>query len=68
MTKIIKKSSENNIILDKTEINSSILSSKVFSSDGIYIKKYNPQKIDSNENIKYKKENANIYITKLKKC
>ena len=68
MTKIIKKSSENNIILDKTEINSSVLSSEVFSLDGIYIKKYNPQKIESNENIKYKKEDTNIYITKLKKC
>ena len=56
MTKIIKESSENNIILDKTEINSSILSSGVFSSDGIYIKKYTPQKEDSN-----------IYIAKLKK-
>ena len=56
MSKRIKESSENNIILDKTEINSSILSSGVFSSDGIYIKKYTPQKEDSN-----------IYIAKLKK-
>ena len=67
MTKIIKESTENNIILDKTEINSSISTLGVYTSDGIYIKRYIPQISEENENVEKTKKDENIYITDLKK-
>ena len=61
MTKRIKEA--NNIVLDRTEINSKILSSGQFSSDNIFIKKFISQnEEDEKEPIKYisslKKENV----------
>ena len=61
MTKRIKEA--NNIVLDRTEINSKILSSGQFSSDNIFIKKFISQnEEDEKELIKYisllKKENV----------
>ena len=57
MTKRTKELSDNNIILNKTEINSSILSTGEYSSNDIFIKKY----ITNNE------EPINKYICTLKK-
>ena len=67
MSKRIKESLENTIILDKTEINSKILSSGEYSSDGIYIKKYIIQKDEEKENNKEIKEDSKKYISKINK-
>ena len=61
MTKIVKE--ENNIILDRNEINSKILSSGEFSSDNIFIKKYISQKDEEGED----KNEPNKYISTLRK-
>ena len=61
MTKILKE--ENNIILDRNEINSKILSSGEFSSDNIFIKKYISQKDEEGED----KNEPNKYISTLRK-
>ena len=63
MSKRIKESSENNIIFDKTEINSYISSKGEYSSDNIFIKKYIPLNNEENEN----DEGANKYVTLIKK-
>lgn len=63
MAKRIKESRENSIILDKTEINSNILSIGEYSSDNIFIKKYIPQNNEENEN----DEETIKYVTSLKK-
>ena len=67
MAKRIKESSENVIILDKAEINSSILSTGEFSSDNIFIKKYNLEKKEDDESDKESAEESNKYIANLRK-
>ena len=67
MSKRIKESSENNIILDKTEINSSILSTGEFSSDNVLIKKYILPKNEDDENDTESIKESNRYLTVLRK-
>ena len=66
MTKIIKESLSNNIILDNAEINSNLLSLGEFSSDNIFIKKYILKKNEEEENKEGNKIEINKYMATLK--
>ena len=67
MTKIIKESLSNNIILDNSEIHSNLSSLGEFSSDNIFIKKYILKKNEEEENKEGNKIEINKYIATLKK-